>query len=159
MTAALGYAPKLVAWEPPIVLIGEHNPHSANPRHALYDLPVHAAGHRLRTLVFGVERTTYSRFHRANLLGVEAATPREAQALVAWVPTGHFVLLGRTAHEAFGLGGGDPFRLAEAYGRPALLLPHPSGRNRLWAEKGAFTRAAELLRAFRPDVPWGETGD
>ena len=161
----LGYAPTpAIQWSPPVVLVGEDNPYSLDARYALFDLPERAAGHRLRTLVFGVRRTTYARFHRMNCcLGKWSMREARERLLLAFndLPEGAtFMFVGRKVHEAAGCGHLPVFSWWDWQGdtnrHTAILLPHPSGRNRAWNEPGAVERARNLLRERRPDIPWGE---
>lgn len=156
----LGYGPvKSIQWSPPIILVGESNPYGNDPRYALFDLPERAAGYRLRTLIFGVRRTTYARFHRVNLCDGEWNL-KEAQERVATVradlPSATFVLLGEKVKQAFKFSYMMPFVASSEGGQRFIFLPHPSGRNREWNRVGAFERARVLLQTARPDVPWGE---
>ena len=43
-------------------------------------------------------------------------------------------------------GFGIPFRPFEVFGKNRIVLPHPSGLNRMWGEPGAFDRARAVLR-------------
>ncbi len=167
MSNLLGYGPlKSIQWAPPIVLVGESNPYGSDPRYALYDEPRGAAGHRLRTLIFGVRRATYARFHRANLCDWEwilSVAKAKVKRLCADLPTATFVLCGKKVQNAFNFRyEREPFSTWEEAGDPEydglkfVLIPHPSGRNREWNREGSFERARVLLRAARPDVPWGE---
>lgn len=159
----LGYGPvKSIQWSPPIILVGESNPYGSDPRYVLFDLPKHAAGYRLRTLIFGVRHTTYARFHRANLCDGEwnlNAAKEKAQRVLNDLPNATVVLCRKKVQQAFNLEHErEPFVswVANSDGLRFVLIPHPSGRNREWNREGAFERARTLLRAARPDVPWGE---
>lgn len=122
------------------VLIGMNNPHSDDPRYALFPLPRSSAGGRLFRLLVGrkpdVERGGYVRaFDRRNLLVGEwhKSKARWAAALLhdELRESGRTVLLfGAQVREAFGL----PERLlhpTEIDGVRYRQLPHPSGRS-LW---------------------------
>jgi hypothetical protein len=50
-----------------LAFIGEDNPHSTDPRYALYHEPSGCAGDRLRRLICQMRVTTYHRIGRANL--------------------------------------------------------------------------------------------
>ena len=162
MPDILGYGPvKSIQWSPPIILVGESNPYGNDPRYALFDLPERAAGHRLRTLIFGVRRTTYARFHRVNLCDGEwnlDAAREKAQRVLNDLPNATLILFGRKVASAFGLSpDAAPFlQYRHDSKQDAVYLPHPSGRNREWNREGAFERARVLLQTARPDVPWGE---
>lgn len=165
----IGYGPVAsLAWSPPVVLVGEQNPHGLDPRYALFDLPERAAGHRLRAKILGVRRTTYARFHRCNLCDTEAwSTPvakDKAYRLRDVLPDCLLVLLGSKVSEAFGFKY-EPFSAKWCDPTPTgimhriVMLPHPSARNRAWNEPGAAERARAVLRELRPEIPWGETNN
>jgi hypothetical protein len=127
-----------------LTLVGEDNPHSNNPHHALYPAPAGCAGHRLATRVLGLEPDVYlARFQRLNLCNGRWSTSqaREAAAFVsdAYGADG-LVLLGAKVARAFGL---DflPFSLATLPTGVAAVIPHPSGLSRAWNAPGAYARA------------------
>jgi hypothetical protein len=142
-----------------VVLVGESNPHSTDPRYALYDEPPGASGDRLRRLILQVPRRVYfgETFARHNLCrgGWTVRKGREAAAALRQLYAGDpvtFVLLGRKVADAWSLETPVlPWRRTGS----ALCLPHPSGRNLAWNVPGAFERARTLLREAIPDVPWG----
>jgi hypothetical protein len=143
-----------------VVLVGELNPRGRDPRYALFDLPVNAAGWRLRTKVLQVHRRTYFTFKRHNLcVGKWSRRDAEREAARLYLEEYDsrkgvflFVLLGRKVADAFGCGGLNPFTHDDRF----LLLPHPSGRCREWNDPAAGERARSLLREVVPDVVWGE---
>jgi hypothetical protein len=140
-----------------LVLVGESNPYSSDPRYALYDEPRGATGDRLRRLVMGVSRRTYlTRFARHDLVHGRWSIP-EARDSAARLHEPYpdpipFVLLGRRVALAFGVAHAAPFTRVERY----LVLPHPSGLCREWHAPGAFERARGLLREAIPEIAWGE---
>lgn len=144
-----------------IVLVGELNPYVQEPKYALFDLPVNAAGWRLRNRILQVERRTYFSFARHNLCvgkWSNADAKREAARLAleaydARVHEAVIVMLGRKVTTAFGFGMLDPFTRDGRY----VCLPHPSGRCFEWNAPDAVARAHAVLREVVPDVPWGET--
>lgn len=145
---------KLYAAAPPqyrfnLAFVGEDNPHSADPRYALYHEPQNCAGDRLRRLICRVRVTTYHRIGRANLCSGRWANVEAAQNAAA--PDLRLVLFGAKVAGAFAL----PVAPFHAHGR-FLVLPHPSGRNRVWNTEGAFDRAHQALRDFAPNIPWGD---
>lgn len=136
------------------LLVGEINPYGADPRYALYPLPPSSAGGRLCTRVLGLRRRSYlERFERQNLCtgkwSARSARDR-ARWLVESTPARPFVLLGAKVASAFGLAF-EPFenaRLSAPAGElPFVMLPHPSGRCRLWNEPGSVERAREALHS------------
>jgi hypothetical protein len=59
------------------------------------------------------------------------------------------VLLGRKVAVACGYSAKWPFlRVGQLGGRPTLLFPHPSGRNRLFNDPRFKARAIRVLRRF-----------
>lgn len=141
-------------WGPHGYLVGEDNPHSRDPRYALFDKPDHCAGGRLRQIL-GLHRTGYLfALARRNLC---AATWNDLEAkatadLIA-AESGELVvvMLGRKVATAFGRAWLAPF---ERDGR-FVAIPHPSGRNRAWNDPGAVDRTRTLLREVAPQIPWG----
>lgn len=141
-------------------LVGEHNPLSADPRHALYPRPPGCAGARLAKVLGLSEEAYLSAFERRNLLPHDAprwsaALARDAaKALLGETSTGdRLVLLGARVAAAFGLLFREslfrpavrPVGLAGAP-RAVLVLPHPSGRSREWNAPDAAPKAREGLR-------------
>ncbi len=149
-----------------VVLVGEYNPVSADPSYALYPSPPNCAGARLCN-VLGLTAPAYlRRFHRRNLLAQErwSAPLARAAALALLEEFGEgaaFVLLGARVSAAFRV----PFapvtmrqvdpKLGLVYPEgethrdwpftaTVLVVPHPSGRSRLWNDRkmGVRVRAA-----------------
>jgi len=131
-----------------VVLVGEMNPYRGRPDFDMYDLPVRASGHRLRTLVLGVPRVEYyRRFVRRNLCVEKWSAPaarKRAAELCEEFPTQTFVLLGKKVRDAFGIYSVKDFDVIQRE-RTVVLLPHPSGLCRAWGEDGAFARARAVL--------------
>jgi hypothetical protein len=129
-----------------VTFVGESNPYGGNPVYALYPEPHGCTGWRLCHLILkmdpGVYRDTYG---RANLVRGAWSMPRAREAAAALRATGHrFVLLGAKVAAAFG-------HRFEPFTTPVtteLILPHPSGLNRMWAEPGMFDRAREAVERF-----------
>jgi hypothetical protein len=135
------------------LLVGEDNPYGSRPEYALYPLPEGASGDRLCRLVMGLDHDTYlDAFERGNLCtgkwSMPAARTQAARVLQLRPPEVRLVLLGSKVAQAFGLEFA-PFtaQAVGLLGHRAVLLPHPSGRNRIWNEPGAFRRARNLLHA------------
>lgn len=133
------------------LLVGEANPHGANPEFALYPLPEHAAGGRLAAIL-DMSRSTYLRaFRRVNLCPRRWSMrdAREHAAGIASRERGPIVLLGRRVAEAFGFGAAPPFSAQGQF----YLLPHPSGLNRVWNDPRAAERARALIYPLLPPRP------
>lgn len=135
-------------------LVGELNPYGADPYFALYPAPDGCSGHRLCCLVLGMPRHTYlEAFDRVNLCeGKWSIRSGREKARSLWndpAISTRWILLGRKVADAFETPF-VPYEISE--GGTILVLPHPSGLNRMWAEPGAFGRAREAVRAFAPEV-------
>lgn len=150
-----------------LLLLGEVNPLSDDPDHALYDWPRGCSGHRLRTLVLAVRRATYRdpRIHRRNLCvgrfsvgeaRVAGEATREAQRASRVYDA--VVALGARPWRALGVGELPEFSYTYQPddGCYYARLPHPSGLCRSWNQAGAFERARDVMRAVYPGIPWGE---
>jgi hypothetical protein len=136
------------------LLVGELNPHGADPRHALFPYPAGSAGGRLCRKVLGLEPREYLKgFSRTNLcVGRWSDRAAHGAALAireaAELDGRKVVLLGLKVCTAFGLLY-DPFTVKSAAGRlPVAVLPHPSGRCRTWNDPGAYERARAVLRVY-----------
>ena len=141
-----------------VLLVGESNPYGADPRFALYPEPPGCAGARLCEILGMSKREYLLTFDRVNLLGGarrrwSAASAREAAcALAASVETARYrVLLGARVAAAHGLAFKPFMKDGPQCGHAVcqcgswLVLPHPSGRSRLWNEPGAAERARGLV--------------
>jgi hypothetical protein len=139
-----------------LVIVGELNPYGQDPRFALYHLPRHASGNRLREHL-GLSDVEYEKIAKVNLCygkwSMNAA--RETVKLI----NSRFdvaVLLGAKVRDAFN---GPEFYQVDIMeeGRAIALvtLPHPSGLNRMWNEPGARERARAVMRVVAPQLPWG----
>lgn len=133
-------------------LVGEHNPYGSDPSMALYPLPENAAGDRLCRKVLGMTHYEYlQKFERRNLLQTRdgrwsAPLAREAAQKVLREANGApLVLLGARVAAAFGLPS-LPFIVRRQLPSPILVLPHPSGRCRVWNDARNFERARACLR-------------
>jgi hypothetical protein len=138
------------------LIVGELNPFGRDDCYALYPAPDGCSGHRLCCLILGMRCHTYlEAFDRVNLCSGQWRTRnarRRARELIRESGPGRkFILCGAKVSSAFGL----PFNPGEVTdtGRESLLiLPHPSGLNRLWAEAGAFERFRGIVATFAPEV-------
>lgn len=143
-----------------LVLIGESNPYGSDPAFALYHLPRHASGNRLREHL-GLRDATYEKLARANLCSGpwRAGDAREKMRCLLETFDVLVCLGAKAVGVACGVLGWErpPFFGASAVGRTTVVsLPHPSGLNRAWNVEGARDRARAVLRGCAPDVPWGE---
>lgn len=148
-----------------VVIVGESNPFGGDPRFALYHLPRGASGDRLREIV-GLRDATYEAIPKVNLCAREWKT-KEAVIAATRLRLDYEVVVacGRKVAVAFGCARDYPMffpcYLAVGGGKKCnvLLLPHPSGLNRMWNEDGARARARRLLAAYAPSIPWGESDE
>jgi hypothetical protein len=69
-----------------------------------------------------------------------AAALRTQAGVVPWV------LLGRRVATAFGLGAASYFWWYEMSFGPTVVIPHPSGKNRLWNDPGVADRVGDTLQ-------------
>jgi len=139
------------------LLIGESNPYGGNPYYALYPYPEGCAGHRLCCRILGMRRKDYlAAFDRVNLCDGPWSI-REARARADELADGGLsggdeeqplVLFGAKVAAAFGL----PFTPFQSYGDDMLVLPHPSGRCRMWGEPGAVRKARAALLEMCPHL-------
>lgn len=146
-------------------LIGESNPYGADPRYALYPLPKHASGGRLARILGMGEDEYLAAFERRNLLtGDKWSAPRAREAdatlLRDTAPGDRLVFLGTKVAAAFGVDYKthlcEPSRLVmgpDAKGRAALIfyvvIPHPSGLNRAWADPALAPRVRAAVEQLR----------
>ena len=133
-----------------VLLVGESNPYGADPRLALYPSPPGCAGARLCGILLMTGREYLQTFDRTNLLeGSRWSAPwarESANALSVGNRRRYRVLLGARVAAAHGV----PFAPYTFRGPCGhwLILPHPSGRSRLWCEPGAAERARRLVLAL-----------
>lgn len=90
----------------PVLIIGEDNPLSEDPRHALFPYPLGCAGHRLCEDVLNVDSGYHVATWRTNLCtgrwSVRAARERARELVVSdGVPWRVIVMLGRKVADAF----------------------------------------------------------
>jgi hypothetical protein len=139
------------------IIVGESNPYGAGPHYALYPDPPGCAGERLCHRVMGLRRGTYlSSFERVNLLqGPKWSAPlaRMAAAEMRGRTNRVVILLGRRVAEAFGYRGA-----IIPSGEDDVLLPHPSGRNRIW-NREMVMKCRKLLCLALPSLPFGEVDE
>lgn len=149
-----------------VLLIGEDNPYGSDPEFALYCYPPGCAGYRLRRIL-GLPQHQYLSLHRTNLCDTAwsktRARVRATELLSPDAPWRVMVLLGRKVAETFErvvLDGAPLVAFSTRTCCPGMTLvslPHPSGRNLVWNQPWARTRAREILREVAPEVPWGST--
>lgn len=130
------------------LIVGELNPYGADPRHALFPYPENSAGGRLCRKVMQLEMRDYlARYDRVNLCVEKWSTPC-AKLRADEVKTENaqrvYVLLGSKVCAAFGV----PFIPFSVYGGRYVVLPHPSGRCRLWNDYRSYERARNALRGL-----------
>lgn len=144
-----------------ILLVGEDNPISAAPEHALFCAPEGCAGQRLQGLIFSLPRTQYLALWRTNLCVGGWSAPRarmRARELTApAAPWNVIVMLGRKVAAAFSQVVPvevAPFCVHEGRLRFASL-PHPSGRNTVWNQRGPIESARRLMAELALELAWG----
>ena len=138
------------------LLVGELNPHGADPAFALYPKPDHAAGGRLCYDILGMLGAEYLRtFDRVNLCTGKwdlASARAEALRLMQSRSGSPIILLGARVCRAC-LYDFEPFTHHKCINGPLVILPHPSSRCRLWNEVGAIQRARELVFGVLSEHP------
>lgn len=148
------------------LLVGEANPYQSNEadamHFALYPEPPNASGGRLCRFVMGLDERTYLRaYDRIDLCHPHWSLPhaREhaARLLAARREGDVLVLCGAKVANAFCVAYA-PFTMtagvhntfgtfaARQHGPTIVVLPHPSGLNRMWHVPGAVDRARAILR-------------
>ena len=145
-----------------LVFVGELNPYGSDPRFALYHLPRHASGNRLREHL-GLYDHTYEAIPKRNLCSGRW-NMREAREAALALRTEFDVLvcLGSKVKTAitgpkFSFDPPDFFGVYHHLSCKYVALPHPSGLNRVWNQPNARELTRNLLCLVAPDVPWGET--
>jgi hypothetical protein len=138
-----------------ITLVGELNPYGGDDYFALYPAPDGCSGHRLCKLVLGMRRDVYlDTFERVNLCeGKWSVKEARVQAESLWTSpdAGRFILLGRKVCDGWRIPF-KPFSIFDVFEDTAVLvLPHPSGLNRLWNAE-TFLRARLAVAAFVPEI-------
>lgn len=141
----------------PLVFVGEVNPLSTNPRHALLDRPEGSSGDRLRRLICRMRRTTYCRLGKVDLFDQDLDFWRAKGRTVDLFELGFpLVALGARVANLLSLANQPLYQPSVGPLGRVIVLPHPSGRNRAWSTPGEFDRAHQALRDFAPDIPWGD---
>ncbi len=137
-----------------LVFVGELNPYGCDPEMALYHLPRHASGNRLREHL-GLTDATYAKLKKVNLCTGKWSLPEaRAEALLIAAENDVVVMLGAKVRNGFG--SNQPFFHIMTICPVYVCLPHPSGLNILWNDPTARDRARKILAAAAPWVPWGE---
>jgi hypothetical protein len=160
-----------------ILLVGEDNPLSTAPEHALFCAPRGCAGQRLQELIFGLPRVQYLALWRTNLCvgtwSFTASVERANLLMHGETPWNIIVGLGTKVADAFQRADKRMFpakrfehesylqRIVEtpgqftAYHGALILLPHPSGRNACQWPKHRIFQARALVAELAPELAWG----
>lgn len=108
---------------------------------------------RLSSLILGMQTDKYiESFERTNLCSGKwnlHVAKKRAHEFTSY--GGTLILLGSKVARAFEFRPFEPFTVHDDGGK-TLILPHPSGLNRLWNEPGAITRARGLVSHLCPEV-------
>jgi len=124
------------------LLVGELNPYGSSPEFALYPLPKGASGDRLCRIMGVSTRGYLKRFDRVNLcVGKWSFVAARSVAEKLKQEDRVFVLLGAKVCRAFGYDF-TPFCVCGK----VVILPHPSGRSRLWNGSESVGRARDALK-------------
>jgi hypothetical protein len=133
------------------LLIAESNPFGGDYKFALYPVPEGCSGWRLCALILGMWRKDYlAAFDRCNLVeGPWSMAAAKKRSKEIWEAPGRFVLFGRKVCDAFE----TPFIPFEiSCGGTILVLPHPSGLNRIWRKPDSIQQARQAVISFVPEV-------
>lgn len=131
------------------LIVGELNPLDADPRYALFPYSQSSSGGRLCVILGLCERDYLRRFDRANLC-VGKWDALEARAVARRVLRQRrrvLILLGEKVATAF-FGEFEPFSVGHLLGTSIVMLPHPSGLNRMWNAVNAASKARRALRSL-----------
>lgn len=145
------------------LLIGEVNPYGADPDYALYPHPRGAAGDRLRQHLGLTDNEYLELFDRTNLCtgSWNGGDAKETAATLLVDTPGRdvFVLLGQKVCKAFGFEF-KPFTMVRVTRADVdlpmavvAILPHPSGRSRLWNPAESRQQARDVLNAAGVKLP------
>lgn len=150
-----------------VLLVGESNTRTDNQCYALYPTPPGCAGARLCAILAMSHAQYLATFARVNLLGSRHWSSAAARVAAETLTARYRVLLGARVAAAHGLPF-TPFRVVSLRPRwQGIILPHPSGRSRVWNDRSACVTARELVRALvvaaslpRAPVEWcGRQGE
>lgn len=140
------------------ILIGEANPYGGDPDFALYPSPDGCASHRLCVKILGLSRKRYlEAFERTNLCPHKwSIKEARIKAESLRVSGNKLILLGAKVCSAFGMTF-TPFTFALTQGTDFggvgyLILPHPSGLNRMWGAPGTYEKARAKVLEFCPEI-------
>lgn len=146
-----------------VLLVGEDNPQSTDPRHALYPYPPRCAGERLCNDILDLSTGTYLAIWRTNLCGgrwnKREASDRSDVLLAPAAPWRTVILLGKKVKDTFRFTG--DFFSVHNYQHPTLgsehtwkviSLPHPSGRNLVWNSQAVRDNARALIQEHVPGL-------
>lgn len=135
------------------VLVGELNPYGPDPRWALWPDPPGCAGGRLCHVVLAMEVLRYlDTFDRVNLCtgrwSKADAQDAARRVMRGW---GRIVALGAKVAGAFGVPF-EPFTVKSLSVDQdeciVAVLPHPSGRSRIWNGVGSYQRARDTVASL-----------
>jgi hypothetical protein len=144
-----------------VVIVGEDNPLSADPRYALYHEPAGCAGHRLQSSILGLlPRRSYLPIWRTNLCvggwRPDMAADRAKMLSRPDSPWTLVIMLGVRVADAFSEVthvSVAPLTASGAFGGSSIRfvnLPHPSGRNLAWNDRRKISAARTLLSRLCP---------
>lgn len=130
------------------LLVGEDNPRSQDPRLALYPYPTGGAGGRLAKIL-GLTPTKYMQTFDAVNLCNGSWELDDACFMADMLEEEHgndvLVLLGSKVCRAFHVEF-KPFTVVKSEYKKLVILPHPSGRCRIWNDRKSRGLARKALR-------------
>ena len=156
-----------------ILLVGEDNPQSSAPEHALYPHPERCAGERLCNTILRLDEDVYLACYRTNLChdgswNIKKARERAVTLTGPEVPWDTVGMLGAKVLKVFqsefkdtpalDLGTMKPFQIRgplppiATFTLRLLYLPHPSGRNLMYNSQAVRDNARDALRCLHRDL-------
>lgn len=146
-----------------VLLLGEDNPLSSAPEHALYPYPENCSGERLCNIILRMRVADYLATWRTNLCvgrwSRHEAGNRAMVLMRSEAPWRTIVLLGRKVAKIFEpiTGFMQPFTGGRVtYGDvtfQVVCIPHPSGQCREWNDPSSFERARAAILEWEPRMP------
>lgn len=135
------------------LIVGESNPYGGGDEYALYPSPDGCSGHRLCTLILGMGRKEYlEKFDRTNLVSGKWSIRRARARAAMLYDQRYCILLGQKVCSAFDV----PFIPGDkgfpSTGGGWLVLPHPSGLNRMWNEVGMIERCRRAVEDYLEEI-------
>jgi hypothetical protein len=143
--------------------VGERNPYGGGQEYALFPVPDHATGARLMRAL-GITRASYmTALDRYNLFSRATQSAEVTSARVDELLSRYEVVyaLGRSVHDSIvkrvrATTGEEVDRAWFSSTRcgtcTVVVVPHPSGLNRLWNRADTASTLRQIVRSLSPEV-------